>query len=183
MPPHADKLLQERILKTAQRLWRTRGEEGLTLRSVAREAGTTTPTVYKRFRNKRALQNALAERFRMQLNEYLFGSQSIEDACRRYLQFAEEHPHEYRLLFSAWSDIFHPDYPRPGRLWLMTQFAKRFGGEPEEYGQCFYALFLLAHGAATLLSIPSDEVARKEVRSNFLAIADKLIQQTGMLRS
>ena len=26
MPPHADQQLQERILKAAQRLWRTRGE-------------------------------------------------------------------------------------------------------------------------------------------------------------
>jgi TetR/AcrR family transcriptional regulator, cholesterol catabolism regulator len=69
MPPHADQLLQERILKTAQRLWRTRGESGLTLRAVAREAGTTTPTVYKRFRNKQALRKALAERVRLQLNE------------------------------------------------------------------------------------------------------------------
>jgi len=46
MPPHADQLLEERILKAAQRLWRTRGEHGLTLRAVAREAGSTTPTVY-----------------------------------------------------------------------------------------------------------------------------------------
>ena len=39
MPPKADKQLQERILKAAQRLWKTRGEHGLTLRAVAREAG------------------------------------------------------------------------------------------------------------------------------------------------
>ncbi len=38
MPPHADQLLQERILKTAQKLWRTRGESGLTLRAVARDS-------------------------------------------------------------------------------------------------------------------------------------------------
>ena len=42
MPPHADQLLEERILKAAQRLWRTRGEHGLTLRAVAREARSTT---------------------------------------------------------------------------------------------------------------------------------------------
>ena len=177
MPPHADQWLEDRILKAAARLWRTRGEGGLTLRSVAREAGTTTPTVYKRFQNKQAIRNALAERFRLQLNEYLFASKSLEDVCRRYLEFAEEHPHEYRLLLNSWSDIFHPDHPRPGRLWLMTQFANRFGGQPEDYSLCFYALFLLSHGAATLLSIPSDDIARNEVRNNFLAISDRLIRQ------
>jgi AcrR family transcriptional regulator len=177
MPPHADRLLEERILKTAQKLWRNRGENGLTLRAVAREAGTTTPTVYKRFRNKEALRKALAERIRSQLHEYLFAAKSLEDVCRRYLVFSEEHPHEYQLLVHSWSDIFHPDFPRPGRQWVMTQFANRFGGAPQDYSRCFYALFLLAHGAASLLSLPGEEISREEVRRNFLAASDTLIQQ------
>src|ERR1700740_1813641 len=106
MPPHADQLLQERILKTAHKLWRTRGEAGLTRRAVAREAGTSTPTVYKRFRNKEALRRALAERIRLQLNEYLFAASFLEGVCRGYLVFAEEHPHEYRLLWDSWRDLF-----------------------------------------------------------------------------
>jgi len=183
MPPHLDLLLEERILKTAQKLWRTRGESGLTLRAVAREAGTTTPTVYKRFRNKQALRKALAERVRLQLNEYLFTANSLEDACRRYLDFAQEHPYEYQLLVHSWSDIFHPDFPRPGRLWLMTQFANRFGGQPEDYSRCFYAMFLLSHGAASLLSLPGDEIARGEVRRNFLKISEALIEQNQIFRS
>ena len=177
MPPHADRLLEERILKTAQKLWRTRGEKGLTLRAVAREAGTTTPTVYKRFRNKEALRKALAERIRSQLHEYLFAAKSLEDVCRRYLGYSEEHPHEYQLLVYSWSDIFHPDLPRPGRQWVMTQFANRFGGAPQDYSRCFYALFLLAHGAASLLSLPGEEVSREEVRRNFLTASNTLIQQ------
>ena len=67
MPPIADKHLEERILKAALRLWRKRGEDGLTLRAVAEEADTTTPTLYKRFRNKEALRLALAYRFREEL--------------------------------------------------------------------------------------------------------------------
>jgi AcrR family transcriptional regulator len=177
MPPHADQLLQERILKTAQKLWRTRGESGLTLRAVAREAGTTTPTVYKRFRNKQALRKALAERVRLQLNEYLFAAKSLEEVSQRYLEFADQHSHEYQLLVQSWGDIFHPDFPRPGRLWVMTKFAERFGGQPEDYSRCFYAMFLLSHGAASLLSLPSDDVAREQVRRNFLEISAALIKQ------
>ncbi len=183
MPPHADQLLEERILKTAQKLWRTRGETGLTLRAVAREAGTTTPTVYKRFRNKEALRRALAERIRWQLNEYLFGAKSLEDVCERYLVFADEHPHEYQLLLHSWSDIFHPDFPRPGRQWLLTQFANRFGGAPEDYSRCFYAMFLLSHGAASLLSLPGDDTSREEVRRNFLEISKALILHNQILRA
>jgi AcrR family transcriptional regulator len=181
MPPHADLQLQERILKAAQRLWKVHGPASLTLRAVAREAGTTTPTVYKRFRNKQALRKALAERVRSQLNEYLFASKSLEEVCRRYLAFVDQHPHEYQLLLHAWSDVFHPELPRPGRAWLMTQFANRFGGRPEDHSLVAYALIMLSHGAATVLSIPGDEIARKEVQQNFLAIADRLIQHNEVL--
>lgn len=182
MPPHIDKQLEERILKAAQRLWRTRGEHGLTLRAVAREAGTTTPTVYKRFRNKQALQVALARRFQEQLNEALFATPSIDDLNKTYLQFAEEHPHEYQLLCSTWTEIFHPEMPRPSRALLMSQLATRFGGKPEEYGRAFYALFLLTHGAATLLAVPRDEVAHNEVRQNFHSVCSTLFENMHLFR-
>jgi AcrR family transcriptional regulator len=183
MPPHADAQLEERILKAAQRLWKTRGEKSLTLRAVAREAGTTTPTVYKRFPSKEALRTALAARFRDLLNEELFAAKSIEEMYRGYLRWAEEHPHEYHLLFRAWTDIFHPDMPRPGRVWFMTQLAKRFGGRPEEYSRAFYAMFLLAHGAAAMITTSTDEVARQEIRSNYFECADTLLENIDLLRN
>ncbi len=183
MPPHPDLHLEEKILKAAQRLWRSRGAAGLTLRAVAKEAGTTTPTVYKRFRSKEALRVALAERFRAQLNEFLFGSKTLEDVCRRYLQFAEEHRHEYELLLHSWSDVFQPDIPQPGKQWLIAKFAERFGGEPEDYARCFYLLVIFSHGAATLLSLSDDEHARQDIHSNFLALCDTLIQNSQLFRS
>ena len=170
MPPTADKNIEERIMKAAQRLWRVRGARGLTLRAVAREAGTTTPTVYKRFRNKQALQIALALRFRQQLNEEVFSATTLEESAERYVRFAEEHPNEYQLLWTIWTDIFHPDLPRPGRSWFLAKLADRFGGKPEDYGHAFYSFFLLSHGTASLLAVPGDEVARDEVRRNFSAI-------------
>jgi len=182
MPPHPDLQLEEKILKAAQRLWRTRGAAGLTLRAVAKEAGTTTPTVYKRFRNKEALRVALAHRCREQLNEFLFGSRSLDDVCRRYLQFAEEHRHEYELLLHSWSDVFQPDRPQPGKQWLMGKFAERFGGEASQYARNFYMLVIFSHGAATLLSLSDDENARKDVRENFLSLCDILIQNTHLFR-
>lgn len=182
MPPVADKHLEERILKAAQRLWSLRGARGLTLRAVAREAGTTTPTVYKRFRNKEALQLALALRFRQQLIEELLSAATLEEVPARYVSFAEEHPNEYQLLWNNWTDIFHPDLPRPGRSWFMAQLAERFGGYPEEYSRAFYTFFLLAHGAATLLAVPGEDVARKEVRCNFFSICDTFFRNIALFR-
>lgn len=182
MPPHADEHLQERILKVAQSLWKARGDHGLTLRAVARQAGTTTPTVYKRFRNREALLRALAARVRDQLNEELFQAKNLEEVHRRYLSWAESHPNEYHLMVRSWTDIFHPDLPRPGRAWYMIQLANRFGGKPEQYVQAFTTIFLLAHGAAALITTTSDAAAQAEIRENFLFAADALLKNIEILK-
>jgi AcrR family transcriptional regulator len=181
MPPKVDAQLEGRILKAAQRLWHTRGEHGLTLRAIAKEAGTSTPTVYKRFRNKEALLFALAQRFQQRLNEACFSAATIEEVCANYLRYAEENAQEYQLLWRSWAGIFNPERPRPGYTWFVAQLAHRFGGKPEDYSRAFYAFFLLGHGAASLLAIPGEETARDEVRQNFLAITGALIRNIQIL--
>ena len=183
MPPIADKHLEERILKAARRLWRTRGESGLTLRAVAEEADTTTPTLYKRFRNKEALQLALAYRLRDELLAQLFTSPNLEEVYRRYLCYAEENPHEYDLLRLSWGQFFSPGNPRPGRAWVLTLLATRFGGKPENYAPVFDALFLLCHGTATLLTVTSDKALRAELRENCIKVCDKLLANVAILRA
>ena len=52
MPRHPDPELEQRILDAASRLWARGGEKGLTMRAVAKAAGTTTPTVYERYHDR-----------------------------------------------------------------------------------------------------------------------------------
>lgn len=182
MPPKVNTQIEGRILKAAERLWRTRGEHGLTLRAVAREAGTSTPTVYKRFRNKRAIQVALAEQLKAQIVEQCVSAPTLEEALRRYVRFAEQHPHEYELLWNSWTDVFHPEGPRPVRAWALSQLANRFGGKPEDYSLTFYALFLLSHAASMLLTVPGDDIAHQEVRDNFPPIVDAILRNPQLFR-
>jgi AcrR family transcriptional regulator len=180
MPPIADKHLEEKILRAAQRLWRARGEKGLTLRAVAREAGTTTPTLYKRFRNKESLRLALAARFRDELIQELFASSDYTQMHRKYLAYAETHPREYELLRVSWGHFFSG--PRPVLAWISGQLAIRFGGQPKDYERVYDALFLLCHGASTLMtSAPNDDVltATREICVN---VCDKLLENALLLR-
>jgi AcrR family transcriptional regulator len=183
MPPTADKHLEERILKAARRLSRTHGDSGLTLRVVAHEAGTTTPTLYKRFRNKEALRLALAYRIREELLAQLFTAPNLEEVYRRYLCYAEENPHEYDLLRLSWGQFFSPGNPRPGRAWVLTQMATRFGGKPDNYAPVFDALFLLCHGTATLLTVTDDKLLRTAIRENCINLCDKLLANVAILRA
>jgi AcrR family transcriptional regulator len=181
MPPIADKHLEERILKAALRLWRTRGENGLTLRAVALEADTTTPTLYKRFRNKEALRLALAYRFREELTADLLSSPTIEQAHRRYLAYVKAHPREYELLSEYWGQFFST--PRPVRTWMLTQLAARLGGEPNDYSAVYEGIFLICHGASMLLaSVPDDHVL-EATRKICVEVCDKMIENAPLYRA
>src|SRR6185437_10512117 len=154
MPRVADQYLEARITQAARKLWQSHGAKSLTLRSVARAAGTTTTTVYKRFRNKEALLLALAEMVQARITARTTSAATIEECYRRFLQFADDHPHEYQLLWGpAWAELLGPERPRPIKAWLLEQFAARFGGEPTDYVLNYYALFLLVHGTASLLIV------------------------------
>ena len=183
MPRTADQHLHERILRAAQRLWRTRGEKGLTLRAVARQSGTTTTTVYKRFRNKEALRFALAERVYQELAAETTSAPTLKEVYRRHLHFAEKHPWEYQLLFGpAWTEIFAPGRPRPISDWLMAQLAQRFGGKPEDYLQFHFALFLATHGGASMLAAAPKSRANIGVRETCLAVCDAMVDNIQIFR-
>jgi AcrR family transcriptional regulator len=181
MPPIADKHLEERILKAALRLWRKRGENGLTLRGVAEEANTTTPTLYKRFRNKEALRLALAYRFREELTADLLSSPTIEQGHRRYLAYVTSHPREYELLSEYWGHFFSS--PRPVRIWMLTQLATRLGGAPDEYAAVYEGIFLLCHGASTLLTSAPDARVLKATQEICVKVCDTLLEKAPLFRA
>lgn len=183
MPRIADKGLEERILRTAQLLWRTRGAKSMTLRAVALQAGTTTTTVYKRFRNKEALLVALAERVRMRISEESTSVASIEESLRRFLDFADKHPHEYKLLWGpAWNEIYAPGRPRLVKTWMQEQLAQRCGGDPADYEPAYFALFFMLHGAANLLISTRNAARRSEIRDYCLRVCDTLLANIDILK-
>lgn len=182
MPRMADQKLEARIVRAARTLWRTQGSKSLTLRSVARAAGTTTTTVYKRFRNKEALLLALAELIQAKITARTTSAATIEDSYRRFLNFAEQHPHEYHLLWGpAWAELLGPGRPRPIKAWLLEKFAARFGGKPRDYVLNYYALFLLVHGTANLLIVTRDRGMKEEMIESCLAICDALVANVDVL--
>ena len=183
MPRTADQHLEQRILTAARRLCHARGVPGLTLRAVARAAGTTTPTVYKRFRNKAALQNALATEIRREMTEFVFAAPGIEQIYRRYVQFIEENSEDYEVLLRTQTQILSPESGRPGKTRFLAELTRRFGGKPEDYELSFYALFLLCQGAASFMGVGSSPDLRAEMREHCIAVCDRLLQHIDILRN
>ncbi len=152
MPRTANPLLGKKIMKAAQALYARHGAHALTMRAVAEAAGTTTPTVYQRFTDREAILEALREDVRMRLAREVKRASSMEDACRRYLGFALQHPYEYELLMTTgWRDAVASGYQGPIFQVAQKKLAETFGGNPRDHAGFAIKLWCLVHGAATLL--------------------------------
>ena len=184
MPRHPDPDLEERILRAADGLWRRGGERALTMRAVARAAGTNTPAVYRRFKNREDLIKGLLLRFAGRIREHFEQGGSLEKMAEAYVDYAVNTPNEYSM-FYAHAALMSPrkgrGAPRPIResrpnfAFAEQLLAKRFGGSPEDHTQTALVLWALLHGTSMLLlskSIPEGhgDLMREACRAGVRAV-------------
>ncbi len=151
MPRKADAQLEGRILEAAYRLWRKSGGQGVTMRAVAGAAGTTTPTLYERFRDKDDLLRLLRQRARRNLYSAVKSSPTAVDACRGALDFFEAHPREFQLITEDWATAFAQREPMPSLELLKALLAHELGGKGRDHTSLALAIVVLLNGTATLL--------------------------------
>jgi AcrR family transcriptional regulator len=171
MPRRPDPDLEDRILNAAQALWTRGGERSLTMREVARAAGTNTPTVYRRFKDRRDLIRAILQRTIARLRRHFEAGESLEDVAEAYVDEALRLPHDYELFYAYGYELLPrkgPGRPRPIResrpnfAILEVQLAKRLGGSPQDHTRLALALWATLHGTVKLLlskSIPEGHEA------------------------
>ena len=151
MPRRPDPDLEKRILFAASRLWARGGEKALTMRAVARAAGTTTPTVYERYRDRDDILHALRLETRRELFAALGKTQTLREAFQRHLDFALEHSHAYEVLFDGVGKppSLHESWPSFNLI--RERLAKRLGGSPRQHTRLMLAVWSLMHGTAMLI--------------------------------
>ncbi len=180
MPRKPDPDTKERILEAADRLFRRKGEPAVSLRMVAKAAGTTTATVYNRYRDRADLIRALGNRERLRFLQEIDTSGTLEDVCRQYLQFAVNHRHEYQLIYGRyWIDIFSSAPGEPVLDWAKETFAKRFGGQAADYDEVARWLRMQLHGAASLLVHAPKGPTAAQITHQCLRACDVLIASAG----
>ena len=151
MPRHPDPDLEQRILGAASRLWARGGEKALTMRAVAKAAGTTTPTVYERYRDRDDILRALRLKTRRELFAALNGTQTLREAFERHLEFALENSHAYEVLFDGVGKPPSLHEPWPSFNLMRERVAKRLGGPPRQHTRLMLAIWSLMHGTAMLI--------------------------------
>lgn len=127
------------------------------MRAVARAAGTNTPAVYRRFRDRDDILRAMLQRIRFDLAAALKSASSTEDGCECYLDYALTHPYEYELFYEYNYELFHgprvrqPVVQHPAREEMRRKLQERFGASLHNHEALLTALWMLTHGAAMLL--------------------------------
>jgi AcrR family transcriptional regulator len=171
MPRPPEPGLEERILKAAELLWKRGGEQALTMRAVAKVAGTNTPAVYRRFKDRDALLRALLLRIAGRIRQYFERGETLEGMAEAYVEYALKLPNEYQLFYLHGALLNPPKgrgspapirQSRPNFAFAEQVAAKELGGAPEDHTQFALSLWALLHGTATLLlsgTIPSGHEA------------------------
>jgi AcrR family transcriptional regulator len=157
MARHSDPELEDRILQAARKLWHDGGEEALSMRAVAKAAGTNTPAVYRRFRTREDILRALVTSYQQQLYRRLVDCKSVIETAETFLDFSLSQPREYELIMSGLLARMTDD--RPNLNLLAHRCAEWFGGVAREQYDLVLAIAALAHGTA-MLTISG--VVRKE---------------------
>jgi AcrR family transcriptional regulator len=186
MPRQLDPDLQERILNSALKLWRKGAEKTLTMRAVAKAAGTNTPAVYRRFKDRREILHALLRRLQKDVADVVRTCQSPEEACERYVEFALSHPHEYELFYEHAYQLPRPVHGairehRPTMALVEAKLAERLGGSPHDHTRLGLALWAISHGTAMLLiskSIPEEHA--DELRSVFSSALKAMVRNASV---
>ncbi len=190
MPRRPDPDLEGKILDAAQKLWKKGGEKALTMRTVARAAGTNTPAVYRRFRDRDDILRGLLQRIRWEIAAQMERIASPEEGCERYLDYALSHPREYELFFQKEYELFYSARsiragfkPKvlPVRDVMRQKVTEKLGGAPDDHERLLVALRMVVHGAAMLLIekaiLPEDTA---EARAVFTATVAALLKTSGL---
>lgn len=160
MPRHPDPELEGHILKAARSLWKRGGTRSLTLRAVAKAAGSNTPAVYRRFKNRQEIVRALLRQFQVELGQRLQPCCSIEEMLETYLDWALSNRHEFDLFQQHAQALASRDgsghgrplrESRPNLALLEDRLAQRLGGSPADHARLALALWAATHGTITLI--------------------------------
>lgn len=125
MSRHIDPDVEERILQAARKLWHKGGEDALNMRAVAKAAGTNTPAVYRRFRNREEILRALVSYYQQETFKVFQHCHSLEELGQAYIDFVLSHPREYLLMNSGLMGV---SKERPNLDFVIARSSEWMGG-------------------------------------------------------
>ncbi len=152
--PYPAKTDPESILATALEILENNGPEELSMRHLAAQLKMKAPSLYRHYKDKATLEEALIETGSKQLQRLLFNQisqQTPADALRTcaktYLLFSQEHPHLYTLMHTP---NIYSSTGNPKELWTtLLQIIGAVTGNPDDTNSAV-AFWAFVHGFCSL---------------------------------
>jgi len=114
------------------------------MRAVAKAAGTTTPTVYERFRDRGQLMEAVIDDVREDLLMHLRGSTTMVSFSQSFMKYFLRNPNAFEVMRDTWPARLGGDLPKPA-FELAQQILR------EQHGKTRTQAHQIALAAASLL--------------------------------
>jgi AcrR family transcriptional regulator len=179
VPRKADPKLEKMIVQSALRLLDEGGLPAVTMRAVADSAGTTTPTLYERFKDRHALLESLTDIHRDDLAATLRPGDTLEDTGRKVLVYCRQHPNAIELLVQRITENLRSRRPGPVYDQVRDSLIKRAGFPPYEAEQITMATSSLIAGTALLVNrMGRETAAAKDLEAATLLMLRKLGTRT-----
>jgi AcrR family transcriptional regulator len=186
--PYHHGQLRAALLEAAERTLREQGEEQLSLRELARDAGVSHAAPRRHFPDRQALLDALAISGFERLHEALQSPETaftprLRATVAAYIRFATDHAALLRLMFATKhrdgaEQVVTASYPAFGLMNDLIVQGQRAGdlapGDPERVG---IVLFATMHGIATLMN---GDLVRPELLDGLVETAvDQFVRGAG----
>jgi len=124
------------------------GDDAVTLRAVAKEAGTTTPTIYERFPNRDRLMEGVTDRVTEDLLEVLRPCKSVRAMFFAYLRESRAHPARASFEVRTFAARYVRGQETPGFDLLKSRLTEEIGIKGSAAEDLALAIASLAFGTA-----------------------------------
>jgi AcrR family transcriptional regulator len=151
MPRKADPKLEKTIVTAAMRLLDKRGLDAITMREVAKAAGTTTPTLYERFNDRDALLIGVLDRVAYDLFDRMQSTRSIEALCEVFLEYCVNYPNRLDLLHKVWPQTIPTNRKRPTYDLAVGRLQSEHGHSLKKANEIASAIIAVLMGTAILM--------------------------------
>jgi|GEM_PF-5627449 len=95
-PTHLDRT---QILDATEASLNQLGYDGTTIRQIAKRLNCAVGSIYRYFKDKRSLLDAVTQRRLLPIIQLLEQGASVEESLELYVQIARSKPQQYRLMF------------------------------------------------------------------------------------
>jgi AcrR family transcriptional regulator len=176
MPRKPDAGLEDRIVDAAMRLLDRGGKDAVTMRSVALEVGTTTPTIYERFPGRDALMHSVIHCWEEELLAALLPVDSVDKVAREFLRFNCAHPRRLSFSVETFGARLVGGDPTPIFDLLKARLTKEIGVTGRKCKDLAFAVASLFIGTATaMIAVGCETRQASELRRVSLAALQLLL--------